>query len=92
MTRLGVVFSRVQRKCIRKLRGDRHKTLHFTISPSPHPYPYLADQTENDILDFSKIESGKMDLEEQPFDLRACIEDSIDLLATKAAEKKLELP
>ena len=45
----------------------------------------------NDILDFSKIESGKMDLEEQPFDLRACIEECLDLLAAKAAEKKLEL-
>lgn len=45
----------------------------------------------NDILDFSKIESGKMDLEKQPFNLRTCIEESLDLLATKAAEKKLEL-
>ena len=45
----------------------------------------------NDILDFSKIESGKLDLEEQPFDLRTCIEESLDLVVTKAAEKKLEL-
>ncbi|MGQ4646118.1 response regulator [Lyngbya aestuarii] len=45
----------------------------------------------NDILDFSKIESGKLELEEQPFDLRTCIEECLDLLATKAAEKKLEL-
>jgi PAS domain S-box-containing protein len=45
----------------------------------------------NDILDFSKIESGRMDLEEQPFDLRACIEGAMDLLAPKAAEKGLEL-
>src|SRR6266446_3894551 len=45
----------------------------------------------NDILDFSKIESGKMELEAQPFDLRACVEDSLDLLAAKAAEKKLDL-
>lgn len=45
----------------------------------------------NDILDFSKIESGKMDLEEQPFDLRACIEEALDLFAAKAAEKQLEL-
>jgi len=43
----------------------------------------------NDILDFSKIESGKFELENQPFDLRVCIEDSLDLLAAKAAEKKL---
>jgi PAS domain S-box-containing protein len=45
----------------------------------------------NDILDFSKIESGKLELEEQPFDLRTCIEESLDLVATKAAEKHLEL-
>ncbi len=45
----------------------------------------------NDILDFSKIESGKLDMEECPFELRTCIEEALDLLATKAAEKKLEL-
>lgn len=45
----------------------------------------------NDILDFSKIESEKLDLEYQPFDLRDCIEDSLDLLAPKAVEKGLEL-
>ena len=45
----------------------------------------------NDILDFSKIESGKLDLEEQPFDLLSCVEEALDLLAAKAAEKKLEL-
>jgi two-component system sensor histidine kinase/response regulator len=45
----------------------------------------------NDILDFSKIESGKMELEEQPFDLRTCIEDTLDLFSQKAAEKQLDL-
>ena len=45
----------------------------------------------NDILDFSKIEAGKLELESQPFDLRACIEDALDLLAAKAAEKKLDI-
>ncbi|NEZ64686.1 response regulator [Leptolyngbyaceae cyanobacterium CCMR0082] len=45
----------------------------------------------NDILDFSKIESGKLDLEECPFELRTCIEESLDLLAARAAEKGLEL-
>lgn len=45
----------------------------------------------NDILDFSKIESGRLDLEEQPFDLSTCIEGVVDLLAPRAAEKKLEL-
>ncbi len=45
----------------------------------------------NDILDFSKIESEKLELEKQPFDLRDCIEDSLDLLASKSAEKGLDL-
>ncbi|HSU53591.1 MAG TPA: response regulator, partial [Candidatus Dormibacteraeota bacterium] len=45
----------------------------------------------NDILDFSKIESGKLDLESQPFALRACVEEALDLLAAKAAEKKLDI-
>jgi signal transduction histidine kinase/CheY-like chemotaxis protein/HPt (histidine-containing phosphotransfer) domain-containing protein len=45
----------------------------------------------NDILDFSKIEADKLELESQPFDLRECIEGALDLLATKTAEKGLEL-
>ncbi|MBD2100295.1 response regulator [Leptolyngbya sp. FACHB-261] len=45
----------------------------------------------NDILDFSKIESGKLDLEEQPFELRTCLEEALDLLAHKATEKGLEV-
>lgn len=45
----------------------------------------------NDILDFSKIESGKLELEEYPFQLATCIEEAMDLVAAKAAEKQLEL-
>ncbi|MGH8245665.1 MAG: ATP-binding protein, partial [Gammaproteobacteria bacterium] len=45
----------------------------------------------NDILDSSKIESGKLELENQPFDLRDCIEVALDLVANKAAEKGLNL-
>jgi CheY-like chemotaxis protein len=45
----------------------------------------------NDVLDFSKIESGKLELELQPFDLQTCLEESLDLLAPKAAQKKVEL-
>ena len=45
----------------------------------------------NDLLDFSKIESGKLALEEQPFDLHRCLQESIDLLSTKAADKGLYL-
>ena len=45
----------------------------------------------NDILDFSKIESGRLELEHQPLELTTCIEESLDLMAAKAAEKRLEL-
>jgi len=45
----------------------------------------------NDILDFSKIEAGKLELEQQPFELRQCLEEALDLVAVKAAEKELEL-
>ncbi len=45
----------------------------------------------NDLLDFSKIESEKLEIESNPFKLRDCIEDSLDLLATRAAEKKLDM-
>ena len=45
----------------------------------------------NDILDFSKIEAGKMELDSRPFDLRACVEETLDLLAARAVEKNLDL-
>ena len=45
----------------------------------------------NDILDFSKIESGKLELDHHPFEIHACIEEALDLLAPKAAEKNLDL-
>ncbi len=45
----------------------------------------------DDILDLSKIEGGKLELEHWPFDLRRCIEDSLDQVAAKASEKGLEL-
>jgi len=43
----------------------------------------------NDILDISKIEAQKLDLEQQPFDLHHCVNDTLKLLAPLAAEKNL---
>ena len=45
----------------------------------------------NDILDYSKIESGKMELEQRDVDVRNCIEEVLDVFATKAAESGVDL-
>ncbi|NER02322.1 MAG: response regulator, partial [Okeania sp. SIO3C4] len=45
----------------------------------------------NDILDFSKIESGKLDIENRPVDIRACIENVYDVLAIKVERKNIDL-
>ena len=45
----------------------------------------------NDILDFSKIEAGMLTLDPQVFDLRSCIEESLDLVAPAASRKQLDL-
>ncbi len=45
----------------------------------------------NDILDYSKADVGKLEIEQQVFDLRRCVEDSLDLVAPRALEKHLNL-
>ncbi len=45
----------------------------------------------NDILDFSKIEAGRLELEQAPFALRDCVEDTLRSLAPVAHGKGLEL-
>lgn len=45
----------------------------------------------NDILDLSKIEAGCLEIEDHPFHLRSCVEDSLKLVAAKARKKKLRL-
>lgn len=45
----------------------------------------------NDILDFTKMESGKMELEEHPFDVQACVQEVFSLFSMEASKKNLEL-
>jgi CheY-like chemotaxis protein len=45
----------------------------------------------NDILDFSKIEADKLTLDENSFELRKCIEESLDVYAQKAIDKGVDL-
>lgn len=45
----------------------------------------------NEILDFSKLEAGQMELESDDFDLIACVEEVVEMLATTAHAKGLEI-
>src|SRR5262245_38802421 len=45
----------------------------------------------NEILDFSKIESGKLELEQAPFELATCVEEALQLVAPKLSNTNLEL-
>lgn len=44
-----------------------------------------------EILDFSKIEGKKLDLYEESFDLRKCLEDAMKMMEPKASQKNLAL-
>ena len=45
----------------------------------------------DDILDFSKVEAGKLQIEDIEFNLRAVLDDVVDLLAGSAQAKGIEL-
>ena len=45
----------------------------------------------NDILDISKLEAGKVELETIDFSMASVVEDVVELLSPKAAEKSLEV-
>ena len=45
----------------------------------------------DEILDFSKVEAGRLVMEMRPFDLRAMVEETVELIAPRAHEKNLEI-
>ncbi|MBN1479361.1 sensor histidine kinase [candidate division KSB1 bacterium] len=45
----------------------------------------------NDILDYAKIESDHLKVYQEPFVLRTCVEECLDMFAARAAQKNIEL-
>ena len=45
----------------------------------------------NEVLDQAKIESGRLELEEVPFDLRAVLDNVVSLFSGKSREKEIEV-
>ncbi len=45
----------------------------------------------SDLLDFSCMERENVEIEDQPFDLRSCIEEALDLVSGDASKKNLDL-
>lgn len=64
-----------QREYVQTIRNSGEALIHLT----------------GDILDFSRIESGKLQLDATPCDLRANIEDALDLFGNRAAENGVQL-
>ncbi|MBB6634288.1 response regulator [Cohnella thailandensis] len=44
----------------------------------------------NDVLDYSKLESGRMEMEDEPFLLKVCLEQVRDIFAAQLRAKRLE--
>jgi PAS domain S-box-containing protein len=72
--------------------------LQIDRSPERRPFLEMADQAAqrlraliDDILDFSRIEARRLDIQDEPFDLRACIRNSVAMMELKAREKNLGL-
>ena len=78
--------------------GASELMLKSQLDPTQNEYMNMINRSAetllrilNDILDFSKIEAGKLDLESIPFSIRDSLGETMKLMATRAAEKNLEL-
>ena len=78
--------------------GFTRQMLKTTLTNSQTDYLQTIEKSANnllniinDILDFSKLEAGKLALENIPFDFQGSLEEVVNLQATSAHEKGLEL-
>ena len=78
--------------------GMTELLLNTDLTPTQRQFVEAVDRSGrhlltiiNDVLDFSKIEAGHLELEVQDFDLRALLEESVELFSQPASKKGLAL-
>jgi signal transduction histidine kinase len=78
--------------------GLTELVLHTPLEAQQREYISLAHQSAkglmviiNDLLDVAKIEAGQMVLEQRPFSVRTCIEETLSPLMLTAQDKGLHL-
>ncbi len=78
--------------------GFLELAMEYPLLPSPQNYLNTAHNSAkslltliNDILDVSKLESGRLELENSPFDLIQMTEDTLRVFKIRAMEKGLSL-
>ncbi len=68
-----------------EINQEQSKYLKYIHNSSEHLLELI-----NDLLDFSKIESGKLILDNRPFNISELLEDAFNSLSAKAKEKGLQ--
>jgi signal transduction histidine kinase len=78
--------------------GTTELLLDTPLSPAQRRFVQTAHRSAtsllaliNDVLDLSRIEAGKLTLHQRVFDLRALLQEAVDLVATVAADKPVSV-
>ena len=97
-TEFLVMMSHEIRTPMNSIIGFTSLLMEMPLSPTAAQYIRIIRQSGNhllqiinDVLDLSKLDAGRLEFEEEPFDLREEVAGTIELLVTQAHEKHLTL-
>jgi PAS domain S-box-containing protein len=85
-TPMTVFMSAIEQLQFANRNPDHRQLLDLAAQSSQRLYTLV-----NEVLDFSKIEARRVDIYEEWFNVRSCLQESVTMLAAKAREKNLRL-